>query len=146
MPYDRLVSQGKIQQHATSRKEIASLFQIVERELKDASIPQLSDDKKYISAYNAILQCATIIVYCEGFKTRGEAHHYITFRFIRETLGSEHQELIDYFDSCRKKRNLADYDVAGEISEKEVKEIIAEARKFYKFTKDFVSQNYPEYI
>jgi len=145
MPYDKLLSQGKIQKHVTSRKEIENLFRVVKRELKDAAIPQLSGDKKFTSAYNAILQCATTMMYCEGFKTRGEAHHYTTFQFLREFLGAEHYGLVDYFDSCRKKRNLADYDVAGEISETEVIELLEEANRFYKFTKDRITKNYSQY-
>ena len=58
-------------------------------------------------------------------------------------LGKEYNELADYFDSCRSKRNITDYDRAGEISETEVKELINETLKFKAFVIDWVKKNYP---
>ena len=146
MPFEKLISQGNIQKHKTSKEEILDLFKLIERDLKDASIDELSEDRRFAIAYNAALQSATVIMHCLGYRTKGEAHHYTTFEFLREALGKKYDELIDYFNSCRSKRNRTDYDAAGEISETEVKELVTEARKFYKFTRDWISQKYPQYL
>ena len=45
-------------------------------------------------------------------------------------MGSEYYTLADYFDSCRSKRNITDYDYAGAISELEAQELIEEAEDF----------------
>jgi len=42
---------------------------VVERDLADASIPQLSPDRRFATAYNAVLQAAKAITYCEGYRT-----------------------------------------------------------------------------
>ncbi|PWU21724.1 MAG: hypothetical protein C5B49_02105 [Bdellovibrio sp.] len=39
-------------------------------------------------------------------------------------LGDKHKSNADYLDSCRKKRNETEYDLAGNISEDEVEELI----------------------
>jgi len=54
----------------------------------------------------------------------------VTFKVLPELLGSEIQNLSDYFDQCRNKRNLSDYDRAGEISRDEAEELLREAKKF----------------
>ncbi|KAF0133656.1 MAG: hypothetical protein FD145_1194 [Candidatus Saganbacteria bacterium] len=146
MAFEKLILQGHIQKHKTSKEEIENLLTLIERDIKDAAIVALSEDRRFTIAYNAVLQCGTIIMSCIGFRTKGEAHHFFTFEFLQEALGSAHNETIDYFNACRAKRNRTDYDSAGEISETEVFELIKEAKNFYKFTKDWVNKNFPQYL
>lgn len=146
MPFEKLSAQGNIQKHKTSKQEISDIFKLIERDLKDAAIDELSEDRRFAIAYNAILQCGTAIMHCLGYRTKGDAHHYITFQFLHEALGRGHEDLIDYFDACRFKRNRTDYGAAGGISETEVNELLEEAGKFYKFTKSWISQKFPKYI
>lgn len=146
MPFDKLLSRGNIQRHKTSKEELSDLFKLIERDLKDASIDGLSEDRRFTIAYNAVLQSGTIIMHCLGYRTKGEGHHYYTFEFLHEALGSKYEELIDYFNACRFKRNRTDYDAAGEVSKGEVKELLDEAKKFYKFTREWVTKNYSQYI
>ncbi len=95
-------------------------------------------------AYNAVLQTATILLYCEGHKTKGEGHHFTTFRCVKYILGKEFNDIVEYFDSCRVKRNTTDYFYAGGISEKEAKELVDEAELFFEKVKSWVGENYPE--
>jgi hypothetical protein len=46
--------------HEPSREEIADLFAVVDRDLKDAAVPRLSADWRLGIAYNAALQLATL--------------------------------------------------------------------------------------
>lgn len=45
--------------HEPSREEIADLFAVVDRDLKDAAVPRLSADWQLGISYNAALQLAT---------------------------------------------------------------------------------------
>jgi uncharacterized protein (UPF0332 family) len=146
MPFEKMISRGAIQKHRASRDEIADLLKLIERDLKDAAITELSEDRRFAIAYNAALQCGTAIMHSMGYRTKGEAHHYHTFEFLHEALGSKYADLIDYFDACRSKRNRTDYDAAGEISETEVAELVKEANKFYKFSKGWLAKKYPQYM
>ena len=146
MPFEKLLSQGVIQKHKTAKEEIGNLRALVERDLKDAAIEELSEDRRFAVAYNAVLQCGAIIMHCLGYRTRGESHHYHTFEFLREALGGKNDDLIDYFNACRSKRNRTDYDAAGDIPETEVLELLKEAARFYKYTKDWISKKYPQYL
>jgi hypothetical protein len=45
-------------------------------------------------------------------------------------MGSQAQTRADYLDNCRAKRNVSDYDRAGEISDSELRELMAEGQAF----------------
>ena len=132
MTLKKLLSQGKLKPHKTSKEEIHNLTAVVKRDLKDAGIKALSADRRFATTYNAVLQAATMVLYASGYKTQGMGHHFTVFEAVKAILGDEYQGLFDYFDSCRSKRNRTDYDFTGSISDTEVEEIIKEAEKFEK--------------
>jgi hypothetical protein len=126
----RLLTEGKLRKHKTSAREIADLLGVIERDLADAAVKQLSADRRFAIAYEAALQLATITVYASGYETQGPGHHFNTFLALRETMGTTGQRYADYFDICRTKRATASYDRAGEISETEVQSLTAEVEAF----------------
>jgi hypothetical protein len=130
MTLKRLLADGRLRPHRTSAKEIADLLKVIERDLADAAFEELSADRRFATAYNAALQLATVALRAEGYRTSGVAHHWATFQAVPDILGSDHTDRADYLDSCRKKRNIADYDAAGMISEAEVLELVEETRVF----------------
>ena len=144
MPYERLSYEGRIRRHRTNSQEIARLFRIVDRDLVDASIKALSLDRRFATAYNAVLQAATAVIYSEGYRAHGLGHHSTTFQFIKEAMGSDIVSLADYFDDCRRKRNMADYVGAGYISLTEVEDLLEEARAFAAQTRTWIEAHHPE--
>ncbi len=143
MPYSRLLRKGRIRKHRTNVQEIASLFEVVKRDLADASVPELSPDRRFATAYNAVLQAAKAIMYGEGYRTKGSGHHSTTFEFLSIALGPGFEALTDYFDRCRVKRNVADYVGAGSISETEAEDLLEEARTFTQTAQAWIETNYP---
>jgi len=141
-----LLKQGKLRPHKTSKKEINNLITMIERDIKDSKVKGLSNDRKFATAYNAVLGAATILLYCNGYKTKGGAHHFTTFRCVKYILGKEYNDLAEYFDSCRVKRNTTDYFYAGGVAGKEVNELTNEAGLFFKKVKTWVKANYPELL
>ncbi|MBS4015576.1 MAG: hypothetical protein KGZ86_03975 [Candidatus Latescibacteria bacterium] len=142
----QLLSEGKIKSHKTSANEITGLLMIVNRDLKDAQIKELSADRKFTTAYNAALQLSTIILNCRSYRTTGGSHHYVTFQAVKEILGSQHHDSIDYFDACRNKRNITDYDYSGAISDVEVVELIKETLAYKEVVINWLKKNYPQYL
>lgn len=130
MRLKKLLAEGQLRKHKTSPREIEELLAVVERDLKDANQPGLSLDRCFTTVYNAALQLATMALHAAGYRTAGHGHHWATFHVLPEIMGSKTQSRADYLDACRTKRNVADYDRAGEISEGEVAEILDEVRQF----------------
>jgi len=121
---------GQLKQHRTSKKEISDLLALIQRDLTDARVTDVSNDWRYAMAYNAALQLATAVMYAEGLRTAGSAHHWLTFRVLPMIMGPGQKDNASYLNTCRVKRNTADYDRAGLISEAEVEELIAETGAF----------------
>ena len=61
-------------------------------------------------------------------------------------MGKDYNDLADYFDACRSKRNVTDYDYAGTISRTEARELVKEAEKFLRIVLRWLKQNYPQFI
>ena len=59
---------GWLRPYETSRKQVADLFDIVERDLADASTTRLSSDWQFGIAYNAALKLCTILLYAKGYR------------------------------------------------------------------------------
>lgn len=115
---------GWLRPHRPSKGEIKNLFEIVERDLKDASAKEISDDWKFGIAYNAALKLCTILLHASGYRPEKNLAHYRTLQALPLILGDKHKSNADYLDACRKKRNETEYDLAGNVSEDEAQELI----------------------
>ena len=143
MPLKDLLADRSIRPHKTSAQEVADLLHVVERDLADAEIEELSPDRRFATAYNAALQLATIALHAAGYRVAGAGHHWATLHVLPEIMGGGMQARADYLDNCRSKRNVTDYDRAGEISEREVEEILAEARAFREEQLAWLKKHHP---
>jgi len=104
---------------------------VVQRDLKDASIKELSADRRFATAYNAALQLTTILMYSHGYRAVSQGHHKTSFEFLASIEKKKFKNLASYFDLCRKKRNVTDYDRTEVVSNKEAIELIEEVKSFY---------------
>ncbi len=140
------LKEEKLKKHSTSADEISKLFKIIDRDLADASIQGLSADRRFITAYNALLQLSTVVLRVHGLRTNPNktGHHRISIDSLPEILGSEFQDLADYFNACRIKRHNCDYTSSGEISEKEAIEIITEAKNFKNSVLKWIKKVHPQ--
>jgi hypothetical protein len=143
MTLEELLAEGRLRSHQTSPREVADLLRVVDRDLADAAVPQISADRRFATAYNAALQLATIALHAAGYRAAGIGHHWTTLHVLAQIMGTQVQSLTDYLDNCRAKRNVTDYDRAGEISNQEAEEILAEVRIFRRDLLAWLRQNYP---
>lgn len=130
MALKQFLADGRLRPHKANSKEIRDLLRVVDRDLKDAAVTAVFFDRRFIIAYQAVFQLGAVVLAASGLRTAGAGHHWVTFKVLPELLGRDVQDLADYFDQCRNKRNSSDYDRAGEISGDEVTELSEEAKKF----------------
>ncbi len=143
MTLEELLREDLIKPQATSPGEIAALWQLVERDLTSAVAPSISLDWQFAISYHAVLQLAAIIVRCEGYRpTRSQ--HFATLAALEAIVGDELRELVAYFQTCRVKRNITEYDRAGEISEDEVQKLLATAKEFREWVLGRVRAYHPD--
>ena len=146
MNLKRWLAEGRLRTHKTSKQEIQGLLEIAKRDLSDASVHDLSTDRRFLIAYEGALTVATIPLYCAGYETYGRGHHWLTFRILPEIMGREHSDLAEYFDQCRTKRNVGTYDRGGQISQSELDELLAEVKSFQEAVIEWVKRNHPHLV
>jgi hypothetical protein len=130
MSWKALLASRTVQHHKTSVKEIEGLRQLVTRDLADAAIEELSADRRFATTYNAVLQLSKMAIACAGYRvTSGAGHHQKTFEAVKIALGKPSEPLADYFDTCRRKRNLIDYDASEVVTDTEAEELLDPLRK-----------------
>jgi hypothetical protein len=134
-----------VQRHRTSRQEVGNLHALIERDLQDATLPGLSSDRTFATAYNAALQLAKMAIACAGYRVAiGPGHHQTTFQAVKlAKIGGASSNLADYFDTCRRKRNLLDYDTANVVSDTEAKELLQKAAEFRQLTEAWIKNHHP---
>ena len=117
---------------------------LVARDLADAGIAGLSADRRFATAYNAALQAANMAIACAGYRvTAKTGHHKISFHSIKVAVGARADKYADYFETCRRKRNVIDYTRSHVATETEAKEILDKATEFYEFVEAWIDSKFP---
>jgi len=141
-----LLAARSVQAHKTSVKEISALRKLVARDMADAGVSGLSADRRFATVYNAVLQLSKMAIACSGYRvTTGAGHHQKTFEAVKAALGKAVSSYADYFETCRRKRNLIDYDVADVATDTEADEVVEKAHEFQALIEDWIEKNYPAY-
>jgi hypothetical protein len=126
--WQQWLGKGDVKTHQTTKQEVDNLRALIARDLADAAIIGLSADRKFATAYNAALQTGTIAIACSGYRVSARSgHHKVTFEAAAVALGAPAVALSDYFDTCRRKRNVIDYMTSSVATDTEA---LVEKRNF----------------
>jgi len=149
--WTQLLANNEAKQHKTSKKELdsiraASIRAAIVRDVADASLKGLSADRRFATAYNAALQAAKMAIACAGYRvTTGGGHHRISFETVKWAIGKAADPSSDYFDRCRRKRNIIDYDDANVATETEAQEIVTKAKEFVDLIEQWIAAKHPAF-
>lgn len=131
MSFEELLRKRSIEPVAATPQEIAELLAVSQRDLRAAQVMLLTDlDWAFAIAYNGILQMSTAYMNHLGFRPCGEGKHYNTFGFMDQAM-PEDAQMVRRLQKLRRKRNAAVYDQPGLVSEKEARDIIQFASRYY---------------
>ena len=131
MTLENWLANAWLRQHESSPQEIEDLLRIVERDLVDARC-NLSADWRFGIAYNAALKLCFVLLHASGYRAERNLQHYRTIQALPLILGAERKGDVDYLDACRVKRNQAEYDRVGVVSDSEAEELIKFVEEFRK--------------
>jgi len=141
--WTQLLANNEVQRHKTSKNELDKLRAVIARDLADASLDGISADRRFATAYNAALQAAKMAIACAGYRVAGAGHHRISFEVLMLAMGKPAGPYSDYFDRCRRKRNVIDYDDAFVASETEAAEIVTKAKEFVVLVENWIAAAHP---
>lgn len=143
-----LLASKRLERHSTSANEIAGLWKLVARDLKDARVTGLSADRTFATAYNAALQLSKIALACAGYRVSASfpGHHQTTFEAARLALGAPGKHLTDYFETCRRKRNVIDYDYAEVATPSQAAGLLEKAHEYQELIENWIAKHHPKYM
>lgn len=144
MAWTRLLASQDVQRHRTSKRELDDIRALVARDLADATVVGLSADRRFATAYNSALLTANMAIACAGYRVTAKiGHHKISLNGVRLALGAQADEYADYFETCRRKRNLIDYTRSNVATDTEAEEILAKATEFHGVVEAWITSKYP---
>ncbi|HEY1204835.1 MAG: hypothetical protein ABSH46_15645 [Bryobacteraceae bacterium] len=86
-----------------------------------------------------------MVVACEGYRVVGRGHHQTTLRAFEIAMGTQASALAAYFETCRRKRNQVDYDMANVATESEAEDLVQKADEFNGLVKSWIQGHHPQY-
>jgi hypothetical protein len=117
---------------------------LVARDMADAQVAGLSADRRFATAYNAALQAAHMAIACAGYRvTAKTGHHKVAVEAITLAIGPAASSYVDYFETCRRKRNVIDYTRSHVATDSEANEIVAKAGEFYELVEAWITPKFP---
>jgi hypothetical protein len=129
--------------HQSSPQEIDDLFAIVKRDLADA-VGAISPDWRFGIAYNAALKLCVILLHASGYRPEKTLQHYRTIAALPEILGEHWRDAADYLETCRRKRNIVEYDRVGVVTEQDASELAAFCKELRQEALAWLNKNHPE--
>jgi hypothetical protein len=137
----KYLKNGSLQPHKSSGKEIERFKKLIARDLNDCAIEELSVDRRFATAYQAALNLSRMIITVSNYRVSTKTgHHALTFEIADLILGKKFQKYFDYFDVCRRKRNIVDYDLTDVASMSELKDIIRKVQEFRLIVYDWLEK------
>ena len=127
--------------------EIQLLIEVVERDLDDAKVENLSADGKFAHAYDAALQLCMIPLRASGYKVKkGTGHHKKGIESLPLTMGEELKDTSDYIERCSRKRGQSIYERVGVVSEGDAQDLIEAVEKLKMEVMKWLNKNHPELL
>ncbi len=146
MSWAKLLISNRVTQQPSTKAELDSLRSIVARCFSDVVAKGLSADARFIMAYDAARTLSVMIVRASGYRPRSVGGHYNTFLALEAADPPAFAALSAYFDGCRNKRNISEYDGAGGVTDTEAEELLKAAQKFAIDTENWIKVNHPSLV
>ena len=146
MTLENLLAIHRLQLFDVTPDGLQRLLASAERNLTDARLPELSADNRFDTAYKAIMQCAMIGLWANGYRTSTSqpGHHQTALQALPKTLLLA-QERVILLDALRKQRNLNDYE-GDPVSDGVVEECCKQAALLLAETRAWLETNRPDLL
>ena len=146
MSLEKWLEYGWLRREPSSANEIRALQGIVQRSLDDSKVAGISADLQFIAAFTAALTAATIALRASGYRTVTQTgHHAKIIESLELTIHAD-PKLIQKLKVLSNKRNKSIYDVAGAVSNQDLKEIAKVATELHSQVTRWLRESHPELL
>ena len=146
MTLENLLAIHRLQLFDVTPDGLQRLLASAERNLTDARLPELSADNRFDTAYKAIMQCAMIGLWANGYRTSTSqpGHHQTALQTLPKTMGVA-QDIVIVLDALRKQRNLNDYE-GDPIADAAVTECLVQADALLAHARQWLQAHRPDLL
>lgn len=146
MTLENLLAIHRLQAFEATPGGVQRLLASAERNLADARLTGLSADNRFDAAYKAVMQCAMIGLWANGYRTATSqpGHHQTALQALPKTMGLA-QDTVIVLDALRKQRNLNDYQ-GDPITDAAVAECLAQADALLAHTRQWLGRHRPDLL
>ena len=142
MRWARLLSDRTVTRLLSTKQELDNLRSIVARCLRDASLPGLSADTRFVITYDAARTLSLMVVRAAGYRPRSSGAHHNTFAAL-EAADPAFAQVSAYFDGCRIKRNVSEYELAGGVTDTDADGLLKTVEQFSIDAEAWIRTHYP---
>jgi hypothetical protein len=146
MSLANLLAIQRLQAFTASASGVRRLLLAAKRNLTDAQLQQLSSENRFDAAYKAIMQCAMLGLWAQGYRTSTNqpGHHLTAIQALPLTLAVP-QATVIVLDALRKQRHLNDYE-GDPITDAAVAECVQQAGQLLRHTEKCLQANRPDLL
>ena len=145
MSWQSLLQAQRIKSHRTSRQELDDLRDVVERDLQDAAVPAVSADRRFATAYNAVLQLGKMVIACAGYRVAGPGHHLTTSRPLRSRWDRPFLRL-SRISTPADARETKLSTIARMRPQKPSRGAVKQGKKFRELIEKWILKHHPRYV
>ena len=118
----------------------------MQRSLDDSKVDAISADLRFVASFTAALTAATIALRACGYRTITQVgHHTKVIESLELTIKADHK-LIHKLKIFSNKRNKSVYDVAGAVSDQELKDLAKLATELNTQVTLWLQKSHPELL
>ena len=146
MTLENLLAIHRLQLFDVTPDGLQRLLASAERNLTDARLPELSADNRFDTAYKAIMQCAMIGLWANGYRTSTSqpGHHQTALQTLPKTMNVG-QDTVIVLDALRRQRNLNDYE-GDPIADAAVTECLVQADALLAHARQWLQAHRPDLL
>lgn len=146
MALQNLLAIQRLQTFEPTAEGVQRLLAAAARNLADAKLAALSADNRFDAAYKAIMQCAMIGLWANGYRTSTSqpGHHQTALQALPLTMGLDKDTVI-VLDALRKQRNLGDYE-GNPVTDAAVAECLKQAEALLAHTRQWLAKQRPDLL
>jgi hypothetical protein len=94
-----------LKRHTASTDELRGMAAVVERNLREDEVHELSLDARVSLLYQACRVLCDMALRAAGYRTSGEGHHEYVIRSLSLTLGHDWKPTVDILNAARAARS-----------------------------------------
>lgn len=124
----RFERSGKIARQASGPVQVEALLKEAIIDLSEAKRAlHLADRATYILAYNAMLKAGRAFLLMKGYRPTDGGQHKTVVEVTGAFLGKDYADLINHFETMRRKRNEMTYEAGALLSPSETEQALSDA-------------------